>query len=52
MTEIMHAINTYKVCPKCGQTDALEVRNYDEMFRDGEVWCARCNEYVRGYDAG
>jgi hypothetical protein len=47
-----HMINTYKACPKCGQTDRLTVRNYDLMWHDGEVWCTRCEVYVRGYDAG
>lgn len=40
-------------CPKCGSppTDH-EVRNYDPMFRDGDVTCTKCDTYVRGYDAG
>lgn len=47
-----HLINNYKPCPKCGKTDAFEVRNYDFMWHDGQVWCSRCDVYVREYDAG
>jgi hypothetical protein len=47
-----HLINTYKPCPKCNQTDQLEVRKYNMMWHDGEVWCKRCEVYVRSYDAG
>lgn len=47
-----HMINTYKSCPKCGKTDELEVRNYDLIWHDGEVWCRRCDVKVRTYDAG
>lgn len=49
---IGHLINTYKTCPQCGKTDALEVLNYDLMWHDGEVWCTRCEVKVREYDAG
>lgn len=45
-------INPYKSCPKCEKTDRLEVRDYDPMWRDGEVWCGRCKVKVRLYDAG
>jgi uncharacterized Zn finger protein (UPF0148 family) len=48
---IGHVINTYKKCPKCGGSN-FEVRNYDLMWHDGEVWCTDCDVYVRGYDAG
>lgn len=48
---IMHGINTYQKCPKCGGTN-FEVRNYDRMWQDGDVYCIDCNVYVRGYDAG
>jgi hypothetical protein len=46
-----HGVNTYKKCPKCGGTN-FEVRNYDMMWHDGDVWCVDCDVYVRGYDAG
>lgn len=51
-TSIIQGINTYKPCPKCKSVDYLIVRNYDPIWRDGEVWCSECNEYVRSYDAG
>jgi hypothetical protein len=41
-----------KACPECGSTDHLTVRNYDSVWRDGEVWCSRCEVFVRNYDAG
>ena len=44
-------INTYKRCPKCDGIN-FEVRDYDMMWHDGEVWCIDCNVYVRSYDAG
>jgi Zn ribbon nucleic-acid-binding protein len=47
-----HFINTYEKCPQCGEVDQLEVRNHDMIWHDGEVWCRRCDVYVRGYDAG
>lgn len=50
--EILHGINDYKACPKCQKTDSFEVRNYDMKWHDGEVWCTRCEVYVREYDAG
>lgn len=40
-------------CPKCDSPpNHHEVRNYDEMWRDGDVHCKDCGTYVRGYDAG
>lgn len=48
---VMHSINTYEKCPKCGGTN-FEVRNYNMMWQDGDVYCKDCNVYVRGYDAG
>lgn len=46
-----HGVNPYKKCPQCGGTN-FEVRDYDMMWHDGEVWCADCDVYVRRYDAG
>jgi len=51
LISVGHIINTYKKCPECGGTN-FEVRNYDWMWRDGDVYCKDCNVYVRGYDAG
>jgi transcription elongation factor Elf1 len=40
-------------CPKCGsESSRHEVRNYDMMWHDGDVYCKDCGTYVRGYDAG
>jgi len=47
-----NAVNSYKKCPECDSAAHLEVRNYDEMWRDGDVYCGKCNVYVRMYDAG
>lgn len=49
---MMNLINTYKVCPNCGTADHLVVKNYNMMWHDGEVWCKKCDVYVREYDAG
>lgn len=49
---VFHAINPHKACPKCGLTDQLEVRNYSLLWQDGGVFCARCDVFVRFYDAG
>ena len=48
---IGHAVSDHKACPKCGSKE-YEVRNYDEMWRDGDVHCADCGTYIRMYDAG
>jgi uncharacterized Zn finger protein len=40
-------------CPDCGSgPEEHEVRNFDEIWRDGDVYCNRCGTYVRMYDAG
>ena len=41
----------YNTCDNCDSTDT-EVRNYDPVWRDGDVMCNNCGGYVRGYDAG
>lgn len=38
-------------CPICGSTD-FELRNYDMMWHDGDIHCARCGEFIRKFDAG
>lgn len=48
---VLHGINKYKACPKCGGSN-FEVRNYDEIWRDGDVHCVDCGTFVRSYDAG
>lgn len=42
-----------KNCPRCGAPPSEhEVRDYDPVWRDGNVHCKICGSYVRGYDAG
>lgn len=38
-------------CKKCGSKD-LEVRNYNMMWHDGDLYCKMCDTFVRTYDAG
>lgn len=47
-----HLINDYKKCPMDSTHTGFDVRNYDEMWRDGDVHCAQCGTYIRSYDAG
>ena len=39
------------VCPECGSTE-FELRNYNMVFHDGDIHCARCGKYIRMFDAG
>ena len=40
-------------CPKCDSLPSEhEVREYDMMWHDGDVYCRKCGSYVRMYDAG
>ena len=42
-----------KNCPKCGSLpENHSVKNYDPVWRDGDVHCNICGSYVRDYDAG
>jgi hypothetical protein len=52
MSEPGHLINGCKKCPVDPAHQGFEVRNYDEMWRDGDVHCAECGAYIRRYDAG
>lgn len=38
-------------CKRCGGT-RLHMRNFDPRFRDGDLHCDSCGDFVRGYDAG
>lgn len=39
-------------CPDCGAPPSdWEIRNYDPMFRDGDIYCGKCGRYIRMYDA-
>lgn len=49
-----HGISTAEIskCPECGNgAEQWELRNYNEMFRDGDIYC-KCGQYIRMYDAG
>jgi len=40
-------------CPECGALpQEHEVRNYDVVMRDGDVYCTACGAFVRYYDVG
>ena len=40
-------------CKKCGSAPKDHiVKNYSMMWHDGDVYCKKCGEYVRMYDAG
>lgn len=47
------ALFAHKHCPGClsGPRDQ-EVRDYDPMWKDGNVVCLKCGTKVRDYDAG
>ncbi len=54
-----HGINPYRACPECGSTEHLSLENYDEMWRDGDIFCmnrqaheSKDKVFVRFYDAG
>lgn len=47
------SLYTHKHCPNCNASPKdQEVRNYDMMWHDGDVYCTKCDTYIRGYDAG
>lgn len=42
-----------KLCPECGSgPDKHELRNYDMIWHDGDVYCTDCGAHVRTWDAG
>lgn len=41
----------YNTCSECGSTETV-LENYDMMWHDGDIVCAKCDCYVRGWDAG
>lgn len=43
--------NKYEDKCKCKEPKA-ELRDYSEMWHDGEVWCSECNKFIRDWDAG
>ena len=49
---IGHVINSYKKCPTDPSHEGFDLRDYDEIWRDGDIHCAECGAFIRGYDAG
>lgn len=47
-----HLVNNHKKCPVDPAHEGYEVRNYDQIWRDGDVHCAVCGAFIRDYDAG
>jgi len=51
VNEISKMIGPWCPCPKCGaEPKDQEVRNYDMMWGDGDVYCKKCGAYVRSWD--
>ncbi len=43
----------HKHCPKCDSPPKdHELRNHSLMWHDGDVYCTKCWEFVRSWDAG
>jgi len=43
----------WRRCKKCGSLpDDHELRNFDRMWGDGDVYCLKCGTRVRSYDSG
>lgn len=38
-------------CPDCGAIE-FEMKNYSEIWHDGDIHCARCGKFIRRFDAG
>ena len=43
-------MHTAVKCPKCKGTD-FYIRDFDERSREGDVYCRKCNVYVRMLNA-
>jgi len=41
-----------KLCSCGSEPKDHEVRNFDAVWRDGDVYCIPCGGYVRSFDAG
>ncbi len=53
MDDIAKSIGPWNSCPHCGADKShQEVRNYDMMWGDGDVYCTKCGKRVRSWDSG
>lgn len=49
---MLDSILTLKhVCPQCGSTE-FEMRNYSQIWHDGDIHCKKCGKFIRTFDAG
>lgn len=45
-------LNHKKHCPKCDSCpSAHEVRGFDRMWGEGDVYCTWCETFVRSFDS-
>jgi hypothetical protein len=42
----------YDSCATCGLDTKAEVRNYNRMFGDADLWCTNCDSRIRVMDFG
>lgn len=46
-------IGRHEHCPECDSAPREhELRNYDLIWGDGEIWCLKCEIKVRNFDRG
>jgi hypothetical protein len=49
--DLSKRIGPWTDCPHCGAPPAdQEVRNYDAIWGDGDVYCTKCDQRVRSWD--
>jgi hypothetical protein len=42
-----------RYCPKCGSDPSHhEMRNYSMIWHEGDIFCLKCDSFVRSFDAG
>ena len=53
--EVLDTLDTGHInrnrCKKCGSTETV-MKNYSMMWHEGDIYCAKCGEYIRMFDAG
>lgn len=40
------------VCPTCGPDTKAQMKNYDGMWGDADLWCLNCDKLIRVMDFG